>query len=156
VFDADLIAFLESGCGTIVGLVTPSGAPFATRGWGLRVEGGDPPRLRLLLGAAAFAASGRDGAERFAVAITGGDVRTLRSAQVKGDGHGVEPATEDDLATCRRYVDEFFAAVHETDGSDLDLLARMTPLDLVACTVDVRQVFDQSPGPGAGRLVAGS
>jgi hypothetical protein len=155
VFDADLTAFLESGCATIVGLVTPSGEPFATRGWGMRVRRDGPPCVRLLVGAHALAEAGRGG-DPFEIAITGGDVRTLRSVQVMGTARVVEPVTDEDRETSRRYIDDFFGDVHETDGSAVELLARLPPADLVACTVDVRDVYDQTPGPGAGGRLSGA
>jgi hypothetical protein len=150
VFDADLVAFLESGCSTIVGLVTVGGAPYATRGWGIEVLGSEPPRIRLLVGAAAVAAAGRTGADRFAIAVTGADVRTLRSVQLKGTAYGLEPVTDDDLEMSRRFCDAFFADVLEADDIPRSLMDRLVPTDMLACTVDVAEVYDQTPGPCAG------
>ena len=150
VFDADLVEFIESGCATIVGFVTVDGAPFATRAWGTTVLGDDPPRLRVLLGAGALSVAGRASSPRFAIAITGGDVRTLRSVQVKGTAHDLEPPTAADLERSRAYCDEFFATVEEVDGTPRSKMERLAPADLVACTVDVDELFDQTPGPAAG------
>lgn len=148
--DAELTSFLQSGCSTIVGLVHPSGEPYATRGWGIRVLG--PDQIRLLLGAADVAALGLapgDGT-RFAIALTGADVRTLRSVQLKGTAHDIEAVDDDDLARSEQFCEEFFADVHEVDGIGKELMQRLVPADLVACTVDVAEAFDQTPGPGAG------
>jgi hypothetical protein len=150
VFDADLVDFIESGCATIVGFVTVEGAPFATRAWGTSVVDVDPPRVRLLLGAGALATAGRSGSEPFDIAFTGGDVRTLRSVQVKGTARDLEPAAAADLDRARAYCDAFFDAVCEADGTPRPLMERLAPVDLVACTVDVDEVYDQTPGPGAG------
>jgi hypothetical protein len=150
VFDADLVDFIESGCATIVGFVTADGAPFATRAWGTSVVDVDPSQVRLLLGAGAVAAAGRSGSEPFAIAFTGGDVRTLRSVQVKGTARDLEPAAAADLVRSRAYCDAFFDAVCEADGTPRPLMERLAPVDLVACTVDVDEVYDQTPGPGAG------
>lgn len=150
VFDAHLVDFIESGCATIVGFVTTDGRPFATRGWGTEVIDTDPPRLRLLLGAGAVAAAGRLDSSAFAIALTGGDVGTLRSFQVKGTARDLEPPTARDLERSQRYCDAFFGAVCEADGTPRWLMDRLAPVDLVACTVDVAEVYDQTPGPGAG------
>jgi hypothetical protein len=151
VLDDELVAFLESGCATIVGLVSADGAPFATRGWGTLVLS-DPARLRLLVGAGPFARAGRhvgDGA-RFPIAVTGASVRTLRGVQVKGVAHDLELPTDDDLARAARFCAEFFAEIEATDGTPRWLMDRLAPVDLLAVTVDVDDVYDQTPGPGAG------
>ena len=150
VLDADLVEFLESGCATIVGFVTADGAPFATRAWGTAVVGSDPPRLRVLLPAGSLATADRASATDFAIALTGGDVRTLRSVQVKGTARDLQPPTAADLDRSRAYCDAFFGAVEETDGTPRSRMDRLRPVDLVACTVDVDEVYDQTPGPGAG------
>lgn len=150
--DAALSAFLESGCSTIVGTVTPSGEPYATRGWGTEVLSGDPPRIRVLVGAGAFSAIGRhsgDGAT-FAIAVTGADVRTLRSVQLKGTAHDLEAPTAADLERSARFCDAFFGDVEAVDGIARDRLDRLVPADLLALTVDVAELYDQTPGPAAG------
>jgi hypothetical protein len=155
VLDAELTEFLESGCATIVGLVSTDGAPFATRGWGTLVLSPAPARIRLLVGAGPFARAGRragDGS-RFAMAVTGANVRTLRSVQVKGVGHDLEPPTADDLVRSVRFCAEFFADIEATDGIPPSLMGRLVPADLLAVTVDVDEVYDQTPGPGAGAKV---
>ena len=48
------------------------------------------------------------------------------------------------------YCDAFFGDIVDTDGIDRAVVERMTPLGYVACTVAVEQLFDQTPGPGAG------
>jgi hypothetical protein len=155
VLDTDLIAFLESGCSTIVGMVTASGAPFATRGWGTKVLPGHPARLRLLVGAGALASLGRHPGdeETFAIAITGADVRSLRSFQVKGTARHLEAPDAGDLERSRAFCDAFFGDVAAVDGISAVLMQRLVPADLLACTVDVTDVFDQTPGPGAGAPV---
>ena len=150
VLDADLVEFLESGCSTIVGLVTVDGAPYATRAWATEVLGDDPPRIRLLLGAGALASSGRDDGAPFAIAVTGAQVQTLRSVQLKGTARDLEPPTAADLERSKRFCDAFFADVEETDGVPRHLMDRLVPSELVACTVDVDELYDQTPGPSAG------
>jgi hypothetical protein len=152
VLDPDLIAFLESGCSTIVGLLTPTGEPFATRAWGTAVVDPERPTLRLLLGAAALASVGRhagDGSS-FPLAVTGADVQTLRSLQLKGTAHSIEMVTDEDRVRSARFCDEFFGAVAQVDGIRRQLMARLAPIDLLACTFDADEMYDQTPGPGAG------
>jgi hypothetical protein len=154
VLDHDLRAFLRTGCALIVATVGRDGAPHATRGWGLTEVAATGP-LRLILdagdvvGLEHLSTTGR-------IAITACDVRTLRSRQLKGRVLGIEPATPEDRRTMRGYCDAFFTDIEQTDGYPRPLLERMVPDELVTCAVEVDELFDQTPGPGAGAKVGGS
>jgi hypothetical protein len=152
VFDAETTGFLEGSFALIVATVGPDGAPYATRAWGLTVMTNEAERteLRLLLDAADTVALEHVRNPPGAIAITGGDVATLRSFQLKGHVDAIEVATADDVARAARYVDEFFSAVEATDGTPRALMERLEPFGYVACRVTVRDRFDQTPGPGAG------
>ena len=147
--ERETVAFLEGGCGVIVGTVGADGAPHVSRGWGITVVSADPAEVRLLLdatdtGAAEYlAATGT-------VAVTGGDVRTLRAMQLKGRATPVEPATADDRARAERHADEFFGTINDVYGTPFELLDGLRPHGYVACTVRVVEMYDQSPGPSAG------
>lgn len=139
-----------------MGTLTPSCEPYATRAWGTEVLSSDPPRVRVLVGAGAFAALGRfpgDGAT-FSIAVTGADVRTLRSVQLKGTGHDLETPTPADLERSGAYCDAFFADVEAVDGVERALMERLVPTDLLAVTVEVAALYDQTPGPAAGTAIA--
>ena len=154
--DDATLAFLQAGSATIVGLVDHDGEPFATRAWGAEVLDGDPPRMRLLVGAGAFTTAGYHIGDdvRFAIAVTGGDVQTLQSVQVKGTAVSLEEPNDDDLRRSVAYCDDFFGAVQATDNIDPALMQRLVPADLWACTIEIDEVYDQTPGPKAGsRLV---
>jgi hypothetical protein len=152
----DLRALLESGSSTIVGFLNAAGEPFATRAWGTKVLPGAPLRLRTLVGAGALATAGRGPHldEPFPIGVTGADVRSLQSVQAKGAVVALEPADDDDLLCSARYCDDFFHAVWEVDAVGRDLMERLVPTDLLACTVEVREFYDQTPGPGAGARLA--
>jgi len=149
------VPFLESGCVLIVGLVTPGGDPHATRGWGLDVHSTADGIVRVLVDgdhADTVAAIG----EGTPVAVTATDVPTLRSVQLKGRIAAVETPAESDPARVARYRDEMFEVVGRTDGVPRHLLERIVPTSFVPCRVVVDDVFDQTPGPGAGaQLPAG-
>ena len=152
-FDEETRAFLESGCGLIVGTVAPDGAPYAGRGWGLDVlEVGPPAHLRLLLDAddEGTIANVVDGA---AIAVTATNVRTLRSIQLKGRALGPEVLTPAVEARGERYVEAFFADVEAVDGVPWDRFEHFMPSGIVVCTLEAHERFDQTPGPGAGARV---
>ncbi len=149
----DTAALLEAGSALIVGTVAPDGEPHALRGWGADVLSRDPCRVRVLIDAheeraRADLAAGRP------VAVTAADVASLWSVQVKGTSTGVETTADGDEARVRRYADSFFADIERTDGTPRAVLERMVPDAVVAFGLEVTDVFDQTPGPDAGRAVA--
>ena len=60
---------------------------------------------------------------RSPIAVTGADVRTLRSVQLKGTAHDLEPATAADLERSAAFCDAFFADVAATDGIGHELMS---------------------------------
>jgi hypothetical protein len=156
VIDRPLFDLLESGSSSlVVGVLDPDGEPFATRAWGLQVLSADPMSLRVLLPTGSLARIGRSSGDgsSFPMALTAADVPTLQSLQVKGTARDLDDVTDEDLARFDAYREEFFRVINRTDGYDPEVLERWAPTDLTACTMDVRETFDQSPGPGAGAPV---
>jgi hypothetical protein len=154
VIDRALTAFLERGCAMVVGTVSADGEPHAQRGWGCSVVG--PTRIRLLVDASDevllghLSSGGR-------IAITSADVRDLRSVQLKGRVVEVEPPTEADLGRCEEHNEELFTDISETDFFPRRLTERMVPPGYRVAVVEVEDLFDQTPGPGAGaRVVEGA
>lgn len=148
----DHLEHLGAGVSLIVGTASADGEPRATRAWAARIVEREPLRVRFVMSAddpvaVANLASG------MAVALTGADVCTLGSVQVKGSVRLTEPAGADDLALATAQSERFMQAVHETDGNAIELLRRMLPREVVCVELDVDERYDQSPGPGAGRLL---
>lgn len=146
--EAQTAALLEAGCPLIVSTVGSDGEPRAARGWGLVVEPGSRH------GALFLAAHDDVTLEHLRVtgrvAITAADVRTLRAVQLKGQALSVEPASAEDTATARRLTQSFVTAVVESDGTARHLLERLVPAAYVRCNLVFDEVYDQTPGPGAG------
>ena len=150
----DLIAFTEAGPSLSVGLVDADGRPVAMRGFGCRHLGGDPPRVGLLVPEATLLALGRGpGCEPFAVAVTLSAIVLLRSVQMKGTARAIRVPDEQELARARADLAVLFEVLHRFDGIALGALPAVLPERLLAVDVDVVEVFDQTPGPGAGRAV---
>jgi hypothetical protein len=141
-------ARFDAGSALVVAAVDPDGTPFAIRGWGaVLVDEGTALRVYV-------DADDTEVVPRLtpsaSVAVTGGDVRTLRSAQVKGTVRILDELSALDIAARERATERFVQDVHETDHTPRDLLERMVPERFVACTFDVTELFDQTPGPQAG------
>jgi hypothetical protein len=145
----EVVTFLETGCALIVGTVSTDGSPHAGRAWGLTVLDRAEHRIRLLLDASdtrtLHHAGGGGG-----IAITGSDVPTLRSVQLKGRAESFEPATEADRSRAAAYCDDFYSDIVASDRYERALLESWTPLEFVACIAVVPDLFDQTPGPRAG------
>ena len=146
----ELVTFLESGCGLIVGTASSTGEPRANRGWGLEVL--DAGRVRVLLRSDDSVLTD-DLTANPLLAVTGADVHTLRSVQLKGRAGTVEPASSADHERSARYRRDFFAAIQAIDGFTTTQLDRLVPDGLVACEMVVTEVYDQTPGPGAGASI---
>ena len=150
--DETTAAFLLSGCSLIVGGLTPDGEPFATRGWGVRLTA-EEATVRVVVGVADLErlevarGTGR-------IAVTGADVPTLRSVQLKGEVRAVDALDEHDRTQHHSFCDQFFADVHRTDGTARHLMERLVPADLAVLVVRVTELYDQTPGPRAGQPLA--
>lgn len=147
-FATELTTMLEVGAGLVVGTVSPDGTPRADRAWAAWVVDEDTCRLRFVMSAddAEVAANLQSGA----VSLTGADVSTYQSVQLKGRPVVVEAPTPADLELVRLQSETFFEAVHRTDGNPVETLRRMLPHEMVAVEMLVEETFDQTPGPSAG------
>lgn len=142
---------LESPCSLIVATVDDDGLPDATRGWSIEILADG--RIRLLLSTTAtvtlenLRANGR-------IALTGTHFASLVSVQVKGVVEVIEGATAPDRIRFDRFCAGCVHAIHELDGTPEELIWRMAPPEVVACVLRVAEVYDQTPGPGAGARIA--
>lgn len=151
---AQLSSLLQHRSAAIVAIVSDGDVPYATRAWGLAPLPGCPARLRLVV-SSDDRSHFDDRGESCAIAVTAADPVTLHALQLKGRTLGpVEPATDQDRAEVARYCDAFFRAVEEADGTERRLMERLAPPEFVACTIEVDELYDQSPGPGAGAALS--
>jgi hypothetical protein len=153
-FGSDVQAGIDAGASLVVGTVSPDGEPRANRAWAATVIDADAGRIRFVMSGddpdlVEHLSSGR-------VSLTGADVVTYRSVQLKGRPVVVEAATADDVEVARVHSDALFDAIHRTDGNPIELLRRMLPLSMLAVEMIVDETFDQTPGPKAGSAVGAS
>ncbi len=151
-FGSDLMDMIGAGCSLVAGTVSSDGEPRATRAWAIRTVDTDARRLRVVMSSDDEVAVANLRTGRFA--LTGAHVRTLRSVQLKGRVVLVEDATPDDADMVAEQSSAFFRAVNETDGNPIALLERLLPANVVVVEFEVDEMYDQSPGPGAGAAFA--
>jgi hypothetical protein len=153
VLDPEIVAFLESGCALIVGTVAADGAPYATRGWGLNIVRRDEPlTVRLLLDAEDPVTIENIRAGGL-IALTATSVTTLKSRQLKGRVTSVVAASDADRDRAAQFCDQFYGDINRTEYTPRSLTERLTPAEYVASTIEVDELYDQTPGPGAGRAL---
>jgi predicted pyridoxine 5'-phosphate oxidase superfamily flavin-nucleotide-binding protein len=146
--EPEVAALFEGPSALVVGTADAAARPEAVRAWGVEVTG--DAQMRILLAADA-AVTLANLAGNGAIAVTATDVMTNQSIQVKGRAGATEPASDADLVRHSAYLDGFFRVVHESDGTPIALMERLRPGPQVALLVTVETVFDQTPGPAAGR-----
>ena len=110
--------------------------------------GEDPAILRLFIPQVSLGAGQRPilAHEEAAVSIT--EVLEYTSLQLKGRLVTLRPATPDEQAIQREMSERFVALDYP------EKLLSMSQTPLVTAEVRVREIYDQTPGPGAGRLLA--
>jgi hypothetical protein len=153
-FASELTTMVDSGAGLVVGTVSAAGEPRADRAWAAVVLDEQGRRVRFVMSADNPAVVGN--LETGTVSLTGAEVVTYQSIQLKGRPVVVEPPTADDLEMARVQTATFFDAVHRVDGNPLESLWRMLPLQMVAVEMIVEETFDQTPGPAAGAVIDGA
>ena len=147
---AELATFLDAGPAMLGASADESHRPECFRVWGAWLD--DDHRLRALVASDAgrTMTSVGPGAR---VSFTFTDITSFESVQVKGRAvAAAAPPGPADLERMRRYNDLFTAAL-ATVGHRRQAAETMRPLSVFVLVVDVDELYDQTPGPGAGARV---
>lgn len=147
----DVSEVFAGGAAVVAATVGSDGQPAITRGWGPSYDL-DSQTLTLALTAPAGSPTLAHLEANGAVAVTASQPLSYRTVQVKGVVEHVEAPSEQDRARARAHLDRFVAEVAQlgiTSGADGLFLG-----DLRTVTFRVKEVFEQSPGDGAGRRLA--
>lgn len=145
----DLIDLLEGGVSIFVGTSSADRAPEATRAVGAIVSA-DRRKVTVFVPVATARRAVENLAHGREVAV--GFSRTLDhvSIQIKGRCAEVRLATDAERSVCERYLGAYVEALHVI-GLPRHVTRRLTVWPAYALEVDVRDVFAQTPGPGAGK-----
>jgi len=150
--EPDLRAFLEAGVGIHIGSRTSRLEPNGARGLAVKVED-DALHLTVYLAEAAASRVVPDLKTNGAVAV--GFARPIddRACQIKGIFVTARPATEDERETIERQFDGFRDNLERIGIPRIGTSGWMT-WPAVAIRFRATAIFEQTPGPDAGALVA--
>lgn len=144
----DLVDFLESGVSILVGTRNAARRPETARACGAQV-GADREHLSIFLGASWSGRTVEDLEETGLVAVGFSRMLDHFSIQVKGDEAVVRSATEEERIVPERYRAAYVEQLY-MGGLPRSLTTRFRVWPAKVVTFRVREIFVQTPGPGAG------
>ena len=147
--DADVAAFLAAGVAAVVASRDAGLRAEIARAWGPELAA-DGCVLRICVAAAAGSKMLVNLEQHGAVAITFTLPTTYRSVQIKGVVRELREPTQEELERVVRHIEAFLDEA-ERVGVPRRLGARFAEPPFSALTIEIRELYDQTPGAGAGR-----
>lgn len=145
-----LFTLLDAGVIMYVGTRSADLEPESVIGFGLRAERG-ASEVTVFIAAPLSGAALAHLRDNGQIAISLTDPTTNRAMQLKGGWIGERRTTDDDRAFLERYREQLTRQLAIV-GVPRSVTRRFTWWPAVALRVQVTQVFDQTPGPAAGRV----
>jgi pyridoxamine 5'-phosphate oxidase-like protein len=150
VLDPAVVEFIHGGVAVGVATRDDDLRPAFARGWGPEVSA-DGRSLTLCVTAPEGSRVRANLERNGAVAVGFSPPTIARAVQVKGVAAGTREPDADDLERVERHVRSFVAEAGRI-GAPAELSQRMfVGTGLVAIQFPIDEVFDQTPGPTAGR-----
>lgn len=149
----DIAAFLSQGLSLLVGTCDRDGAPECMRAMGLWLHP-DRQRLTVYLPEATSQATLQNVRENPRLALIGSWPLTHRSYQIKGTVTQVAPAEESARPILDRYLAEF-GDVLEKIGMPTEVVTLLSHWPSVAVELRIEELYEATPGPGAGSKLGG-
>ena len=147
-FDDELRAFLESAVAIIVGTCDSNLVPEIVRGFAAQVTG-DGREIQLFVGMAAAEQTLANLLVNRRIAVTFCSPEDYRTVQIKGRFLNVEDVRPGDELLIGRYEDAFVSTVTKYGLSEV--IRNIWGADPVRLSLAPESIFEQTPGPGAGR-----
>jgi hypothetical protein len=149
---SELAAFLETGVAMLGASADPNLLSEAFRVWGASLAEDGPLRVLVSSDAGRTLANVCQGSR---LCFTFTDILTFRSVQAKGRAIGAAaPPGPADVELLRRY-DELFVSRLVEIGHPIRLGDRLRPVAVFVVSAEIDDLFDQTPGAGAGARVEG-
>jgi Pyridoxamine 5'-phosphate oxidase len=151
--DPDLVALVHGGVAVGVATRDADRRPAFTRAWGPEVSA-DGRMLRLCVDAPSGSVTRANLEGNGAVAVGFNPPTVARALQIKGVACSVREPEPEELERAERHF-VAFSMEGERVGVSASLLRRAfaAPRDLVSVTLSIDEVFDGTPGTGAGQRV---
>lgn len=145
-----LVTLVHGGVAVSIATRDEELRPAFTRGWGPLVAE-DGQTLDLCVTAPSGSASRSNLEQNGAMAIGFSPPTVARALQVKGTVVELREPDRAQLERAERHLEAFTAEARRL-GYPPDLVGRLYgPADLLAVTLSIEEVFDQTPGPSAGK-----
>jgi Pyridoxamine 5'-phosphate oxidase len=146
----ELVAFVHGGVAVSVATRDGDLRPAFTRAWGPQLSD-DGQSLALCVIAPPGSATRANLEANGAIAIGFSPPTIARAVQLKGVAIEVREPDPDELESAECHLGAFCAET-EAIGYPPELARRLyTPADFLSVTFSIDEVFDQTPGPTAGR-----
>jgi Pyridoxamine 5'-phosphate oxidase len=152
VLDPELVAFVHGGVAVGVATRDADRTPAFTRAWGPEVSA-DGRTLRLCVDAPSGSATRANLEENGAIAVGFNPPTIARGLQIKGVASSVREAAPEELERAERHFVAFSIEGERVGVSESLLRRTFAPRDFVSVTLSIVEVFDQTPGAGAGQRV---
>jgi hypothetical protein len=147
--DAMLKAFLEAEVTIYVGTRAADLTPEITMGWGMRVQP-EGREVDIFIDRAAGARTLENLRTSRLIAVTCASAITFQTVQVKGVCTEIEAPTQDDLVWVNGHREAYAEAVRFR-GIPPHVSSSTWSRDVMRVRFLVNELFDQTPGPGAGK-----
>lgn len=146
----DVVELFESGASVVMATRDAKLKPLVGRLTGARVDQrSNPPRITVFLAEAFAKPTVANITDNGQVALAFTHVFSHRSFQAKGKAIKVGPAVESDRERIIRYNAAWAEVLYET-GIPRAVTRQNATWPAVAITIEVEQMFVQTPGPKAG------
>ena len=146
--DPELKSFLESDVAIVVGTCDLNLVPEVVRAYAAQVVG-EGKEIRVFAGRAASEQTLTNLMVNKRVSVTFCSPKDYRTLQVKGRFLEVRDALPGDQERIDRYADAFIATVERYGLSEV--IRNIWGPDPVRLSFEPEFIFEQTPGPGAGR-----
>ena len=143
-----VVELVESGVSIIVGTCNLELEPECARGLGARVAD-DRRHVSIILNGALASRVRADLAATSRIAVGFSRIHDHHSMQLKGRVTDVRPGTPEDAAWHARYLIAFGEQLSQA-GLPRSVVRGVRCDPVVVVTFAIEEVFDQTPGPGAG------
>jgi predicted pyridoxine 5'-phosphate oxidase superfamily flavin-nucleotide-binding protein len=146
-----IVQLLKTGVSVMVGTRDASLMPECTRAWGIRV-GSDRSAVTIFLSEAIAGKTVDNLRENGKIAVTCTRPTDHITCQIKGHVRSMKPVSPGNRETSRRWHREFMAELTAI-GVPSALGEAWIVEPTVAVEIAVTDVFDQTPGPAAGKKI---